>query len=493
MTEPLDILLLNIGGTRKRVYQELSKDYSAVDPPFWAALTAGFLRQHNVRVGILDANLENLPVQETSSAVLSRSPGLLAIVVYSQQANTCAPIMDTVGELCRELKRLDFRRPIILTGWQPSAIPGRTMREEVCDYLAEGEGFYTLLDLVRGRKLRDIPGLWWRNGDGIVANPRSGNVENLSEELSDVAWDLLPLNSGGYRAYNWMCLHDLESRPLFATMLTSLGCPFQCTFCAIHSVFGDRRVRYWSPDWVLKQMGILYDDFGVRNININDEQFVFNKNHFLPIARGILERGYKLNIAAFARVDVVHDLPVEDLHLLKSAGFNWFKLGIESGTRRCLKNVRKGRYSKRHIRQTIKKIHSAGINLCANYMFGLPGDTWDSMQDTLNFAFELNAAFPSFFCTMAVPGSDLYREAREKGIPLPDRWAGYAAQGYEFLPLPTRTLSSADVVAFRDYAFQAYFTNPRYLHSIERKFGRAAREHIQGMTEIRLKRKVLGD
>jgi hypothetical protein len=115
------------------------------------------------------------------------------------------------------------------------------------------------------------------------------------------------------------------------------------------------------------------------------------------------------------------------------------------------------------------------------------------MQDTLSFAMELNCAFPSFFCTMAPPGSDLYADAVRSGVKLPDSWIGYAQQGYEFLPLPTEHLTAARVLEFRDYAFNAYFTNPRYLDAIEQKFGQVAREHVNGMTSIKLRRKILGD
>jgi hypothetical protein len=126
-------------------------------------------------------------------------------------------------------------------------------------------------------------------------------------------------------------------------------------------------------------------------------------------------------------------------------------------------------------------------------MFGLPGDDYASMQDTLNLALELMPAFPSFFCAMAIPGSTLYEEALKKSIDLPDTWLGYASQGYEFKPLPTEHLTAAQVLEFRDYAFDTYFKNPKYLNMIRTKFGTEAMEHIKEMTAIKLKRKLLGD
>lgn len=492
MSDSLDVLLVNIGATKRKVYQDLSCDYSAVEPPFWAALTAGFLRKHGFSTDILDASVNDLDHAETTQRMVARQARLNVIVVYSQQANTCAPIMTGVGELCRMVKTKCPDMRLILTGWHPSALPERTMREEACDMVAQGEAFHTLLYLLRGRPLEEIPGLWWKDNGVICHNPRPPTIANLTDELSDVAWDLLPLESGRYRAFNWMCLQDLETRNHYASMFTSLGCPYKCNFCAIHATFGERKIRYWSPAWALRQMEILARR-GVRHINLIDELFVFNPKHYLPIAQGLIERKLGLNMCAFARVDRVDTMDEEELQILKQAGFNWFKLGIESSSSAVLMRAHKGRYTTEVVRRVVAKIHKAGINLCANFMFGLPGDTWDTMQETLNLAFELNCAFPSFFCAMAPPGSDLYNEMLEKKVTLPDQWVGYAQQGYEFLPLPTETLSAADVLRFRDYAFDAYFRNPRYLVMIESKFGLAARAHIEGMTAIRLKRKILGD
>lgn len=493
MVERMDLLLINVGGTKRQVYQDLSKDFSACEPPFWAALTAGYLRRHGFRVDILDANVLNLDIRETAEEIARREARFNDIVVYSQQANTCTPVMTAVGELCRAIKAIDPKISVVLSGWHPSALPERTLREEACDMVIQGEGFYTLRALLEGQPIEKIRGLWGRSNGTILHTERAPNVEDLTAELPEVAWDLLPLRSGKYRAFNWMCLQDLSSRNHYAGMFTSLGCPYHCTFCAIHATFGERRIRYWSPEWALRQLDILAREYGVKNINLIDELFVFNPKHYRPIAEGLLRREYRLNFCAFARVDRVDAMPKEELRLLKQAGFNWFKLGIESVSVTVLQRAKKGRYNREVIRRVVDKIHEAGIDLCANFIFGLPGDTMESMQENLDFAMELNCAFPSFFCAMAPPGSELYDEAVRKGIPLPEKWVGYAQQGYEFLPLPTETLTAAQVLRFRDEAFYKYFTNPRYLESIERKFGRDAREHVEAMTRIRLKRHILGD
>jgi radical SAM superfamily enzyme YgiQ (UPF0313 family) len=487
----LDILLINVGGTRKQIYQDLSKVFSAIDPPFWAALTAGYIRKNGYRVDILDANAENLDFDETVDRIQKACPAFAAIICYSQQANVATPIMVAVNELCHKIKTRLPKQKVVLTGWHPSALPEQTLDENDCDFLVQGEGFATLLGLIRGDVLEQIPGLWWQHDGQTFHSKRAENIEDLTEKLSDVAWDLLPMDK--YRAFSWMCLRDFSQRNQFASIFTSLGCPFRCKFCAIHATYNEHRIRYWSPQWVLNQIDTLVNTYDVKHINIHDELFVFNRDHYLPIAEGLIQRGYDLNINAFARVDVIHKIESGHLNTLKKAGFHWFKLGIESGNDKIRKNVGKGMYDRGTIKQAVEKIHSHGIDLCANFMFGLPGDTFASMQDTLNLAVELLCVFPSFFCTMAIPGSELYEQAVKDKVPLPDNWGGYASQGYDFLPLPTQTLTSAQVLAFRDYAFDVFYKNPRYLNMIQEKFGDEARAHIEQMTAIRLKRKLLGD
>ena len=488
-----DILLINPGGSRKRIYQDLSKDFSAVDTPFWAILTAGYLRSNGYTVGVLDANAENIDYDETVTRIQKLDPKYIAIICYSQQANVCTPIMFGVGELCRKIKEKIPKKNLILTGWHPSALPNRTLQEESCDFVVQGEGFYSLRDLLSGKDFSEIPGLWWEESGVVKNNCRPANVPDLTKELSDVAWDLLPMNNDKYRAFNWMCLGDLKSRNRFVSMFTSLGCPFRCNFCAIHATYGERKLRCWSTEWVLNQFDLLINKYNIKNINLHDELFIFKYDHYYPIAKGILERGYNLNIAAFARVDILDKLPIEKLLFIKHAGFNWFKLGIESCNKEIIKKNNKGNFDKDTILRVVKKVHNAGINLCANFMFGLPGDTMKTMQDNLDFALELKCAFPSFFCTMAIPGSELYELALKNGTPLPNSWLGYASQGYEFFPLPNESLSSTEVLKFRDYAFETYYTNQGYLYMIEKKFGKEAGEHIKDMTSIKLKRKFLGD
>jgi anaerobic magnesium-protoporphyrin IX monomethyl ester cyclase len=488
MEKKLDLLLVNVGGTKKRVYQELSKDYSAIEPPFWAALTAGFIRKNGFLVNILDANAENLDIKESAEKIEELNPKLVCVVVYGQHPSASTQLMSSAGLLCKEIKKNNFERKIILIGLHPSALAEKTLKEEDCDFVCEGEGFYTLLGLLENKKLEEIPGLWYKEDSKIFHTERAELIKDLTSELSEVAWDLLPMDK--YKAHNWHCLSDLESRNRYASISTSLGCPFNCSFCCINAPFGKHIWRTWKPEWVLKQIDILVKDYNVKNIKFIDELFVLKPEHFIPIAEGLIKRNYNLNIWAYARVDTTKE---EYLELLKKAGINWLALGFEAGNEEVMKEASKSQFTKKQVIETRERIKKYGINVIGNFIFGLPEDNLKSMEETLDLAMELNCEWVNIYCATAYPGSKLYDYAIANNLPLPDSWEKYAQHHYEFLPLPTKYTSAEEVLRFRDNAFMKYFTNPEYLKIIKEKFGEKALEHVKNMCEIKLKRKLLGD
>jgi radical SAM superfamily enzyme YgiQ (UPF0313 family) len=333
--------------------------------------------------------------------------------------------------------------------------------------------------------LHGVPSLWYRDKGLIVSNPPGELMDDLDREMPGVAWDLLPMDK--YRAHNWHSFERIHERSPYVSIHTSLGCPYKCSFCCINAPFGKSSYRMWSPDTVIREIDVLVNQYGVRNIKFVDEMFVLNRNHVLGICDRIIERGYDLNIWAYARVDTVKD---EFLDKLRRAGFRWLALGIESGSKHVRDGVEKGRFGTSQILEVVKKIQDAGIYVIGNYIFGLPDDTHESMQETLELAIEANCEFANFYSAMAYPGSQLYRLAEEKGWDLPDSWIGYSQHSFETLPLRTEVLSAAEVLKFRDEAFMRYFSNKKYLNMVRRKFGEDVVRHIHEMTRIRLKRKI---
>jgi radical SAM superfamily enzyme YgiQ (UPF0313 family) len=231
---------------------------------------------------------------------------------------------------------------------------------------------------------------------------------------------------------------------------------------------------------------MLVSNHGVSNIKFADELFVLDEEHVNGICDLLIERGYDLNIWAYARVDRVRKPDL--LEKLRNAGVRWLALGIESGSERVLSDVAKKTHLK-DITEAVSRIHSAGIYVIGNYIFGLPEDDKDSMQQTLDFAKALKCEFANFYCAMAYPGSRLYDLALAKLWALPAEWSGYSQLSVDTLALPTNYVSGEEVLRSRDAAFRAYFSDPDYQRRIQNVFGEGALEEIRAMLATDIKRR----
>lgn len=488
MPESLDIVLIN-PGDRRQIYQGLAEDFSAIEPPFWTAVIATYLRNAGFNVAILDANAEGLSPQETAAKVKELQPLLSAVIVYGSQPSASTQNMTIAGKICRALKETTEAK-VAIAGLHPSALPRQTLIEEKVDFVIQGEGRRTLKALILAIKsdrtdYSGVAGLWYFEDGEIRNNPLPPLVKDLDEELPVLAWELLPMQK--YRAHNWHCFDSLEKRTPYAAIYTSLGCPYSCIFCCINVLFGKPIIRYRSPALVVDEIAFLVNKYGVRNIKIADELFVLDEKHYMTIVDLVIRRGFDLNIWAYARVDTIKPTNLEKM---KRAGINWIALGIESANPKVRDGAAKRMYVK-DIKKVVHFIQDAGIRVIGNFIFGLPDDTLETMRQTLNMAIELNCEFVNFYSAMAYPGSRLYDIAMEKGWEIPKEWHGFSQHAYETMPLPTKYVSAKEVLRFRDEAFHAYFANPRYLDMVEEKFGQQVKGHIQEMTKTRLRRKLL--
>jgi len=452
---------------------------------------ASYLRNKGFGVAIIDSNAENITPEETADRVRDMNPILAAIIVYGSQPSASTQNMTTAGKICKAIKE-KTESFVAIGGLHPSAIPKRTLEEEKVDFVVEGEGPFTLEGLIPvlragSRDFSKVPGLWYRSNNHIEHTERAPLISDLDEVLPIGAWEMLPMQK--YRAHNWHCFDDIENRMPYGAIYTSLGCPYSCVFCCINAPFGKPGIRYRSPKLVVEEIGLLVEKYAIKNIKIVDELFVLNEKHYMTILKMLLERGYSLNFWAYARVDTIKP---ENLPLMKRAGINWLALGIESAN----PDVRDGAFKKmrvKDIKKVVREIQEAGIRVIGNYIFGLPDDTIPTMRETLDMAIDLNCEFANFYCAMAYPGSKLYDIAIKEGWKLPKEWHGFSQHSYETLPLPTKHLTAKEVLKFRDDAFHEYFENPNYLRMIEEKFGPKVRGHIEQMTSVRLKRRLLKD
>ncbi len=358
------------------------------------------------------------------------------------------------------------------------------------DFVCQGEGFDTILQLLEVLKSGNetgsykIPGLWYTQNGEVISNPPAPLFN--PDELPLAAWDLLPMDK--YRAHNWHCFEHIDQRQPYAIIYTSLGCPFNCSYCNIHALYnGKPGIRFRSPEKVVEEIDFLVKNYKVRNIKIIDELFAINEDRVTRICDLIIQGGYDLNMWAYARVDTVNE---SMLKKMKQAGINWVAYGIESASRRVRQGVTK-KFEQDVIANAVKMTQAAGIYIIGNFIFGLPDDDLETMQETLEMAKDFNFEYANFYVAMAYPGSSLYEDAIKQGIRLPEAWHGYGQYAEETLPMPTKYISAEDVLRFRDKAFREYFSNPRYLEMVREKFGPRVVEHIEEMLKHKVPRKFI--
>jgi len=341
----LDVLMVT-PPSRAQVYQALSNEFAAIEPPVASGLIATYVRRAGFDVAMLDAEAEGLTHEQTADRIAGLAPRLAVFMICGQQPSASTQCMPGGRKACEALDELTRGAiPTLVVGTHPSALPERTLREEPYAYVCRGEGPVTVARLAaalkNGGDLRAVPGLWYRDADGTIRhNAPARLLDDLDDELAGQAWDLLDMSL--YRSHNWHSFDKPADRMRYASLQTSLGCPFKCSFCCINAPFGTNTLRCWSPDNVIAQIDVLVERYGIRNIKIHDEMFVLNPKHVMGIADRIIERGYDLNFWAYARIDTLQNEAM--LTRLKRAGFNWLAIGIESGSRFVRDGVTKGRF-----------------------------------------------------------------------------------------------------------------------------------------------------
>lgn len=451
------LILINPGG-REEIYQDLGNDLTAIEPPLWCRLIAGYCQDKGHKVEIIDAEAENISPSEVGKRIASAKPDLVGMIVYGHQPNASTQQMAPASETCLAIKGFS-NTPIVIAGGHVTVLPERTMEEEHVDYVAMGEGAITIEQLLSEINIHDIPGLVWEDFDEkkIIRNMPAPLLS--TDELHGDVWDLLPIEK--YRAHNW----QTDERQPYASIYTSLGCPFKCSFCCINAPFGGPGYRTRRYESVVAEIHYLYLR-GVKTFKIIDEMFVLKPSHYIPICEGLaaLPFANELNIWAYARVDTVKP---ENLELLRAAGIRWLALGIESGSAHVRDGSEKS-INEQDIRNIVKAIQAADIKVIGNFIFGLPDDNMESMSETLELATSLGLDFANFYSAQAYPGSKLFEQVDPKD--LPDTWAGYSQHSYKCKPLPTQYVTAAEVLNTRDMAHQIYFAgNPELSEPLRRE------------------------
>ncbi len=493
----IDLLLIH-PNDQKAVYGDTLK-YVACEPPYWMALAAEYCRDRGMNVKLIDAEAENMSFEEVAALTGQLSPYLVGIFVTGTNLSASTQKMQGADVTCQTIKeKCSSDVPVFLWGLHPSALPERTLQEDTADYIIKGENFDTIINLVKYHKgemnlsADEMGGLFYRDkSSGKIEDFGFGKILDTNN-LPMPAWDMLDMKK--YTPHNWHVMGEENpntAKGRYGVISASIGCPFHCSYCAISSQFGVRKLRFWEAERVVDEIERLVKTYNTKYIKFLDECFVLKQDYVSHFCDLLIERHLDINAWCYARIDTITPELMTKLH---DAGLFWMCYGIESGDDAVLNDVFKGQYTTNRTVEVINQTKEHGLYVNANFMFGLPGDTKETMEKSLQFARKLNPEWINFYSTMLLPGSKDYFDAVERGDIKNDKWIEYAQYSYECKPAGGRYLSPKEVLEFRDYAFHAFFeNNNRYFNNIREKFGQQYVDSIKSMNKNRLRRQLLGD
>ncbi|MCB1908205.1 MAG: radical SAM protein [Rhodocyclaceae bacterium] len=334
---------------------------------------ASWLEHHGHAVTVIDCLGPHAPVGTAAhaEAVLASRPELVGF------SSTTSGFMDAL-DIAEIVKA---RAPAVRTIFgnvHASSIGAPLLRHfPEIDYLCIGEGEGTLLDLAEGRPEPEIDNLVYRDGEGIVGNPRRARIRHL-DELPFPAFEKL---AGFPRGYH-LPLFSYEKR-WGATMVTSRGCPYTCSFCD-RTVF-ERLYRYNSAGYMIEHMRYLRDRFGVHHINFYDDLFTAHRGRVGEFCAGLIERPLGIDFNCAIRTG---HTSLEQLKALKQAGALMVSIGIESADPGMMARHKTG-VTLDEVRETVDLIHRAGLRAKGLFIFGLPGETPETLRATSDFILSL--------------------------------------------------------------------------------------------------------
>ncbi|MFH1225445.1 MAG: radical SAM protein [Candidatus Diapherotrites archaeon] len=375
-------------------------------PPIGLGYIATAIRGRH-SVGILDCIKENIGTEQLLEKIGAQGIDVVGMQFFTMNYGG---IMETA----RGIKERFPHVTVVVGGPHPSAMPEETMREiPEIDFAFAGEseiGFPALLDLLekgeKGKaKLAKVPSLIWRDGERVVVNERKF-VKNL-DELGTPSWDLL--RPGTYpQAPHGSFFRQYPTAPIIVTR----GCPYQCTFCAGHVVSG-RMIRVRGVDSVIEEIKLLHNRYGINEIHIEDDNFTMSRRFVEEFCNRLISENLGISWCCpnGMRLDT---LDRELLLLMKRSGLYSVSVGIESGSERILKLVKK-RLTPAQTREKIELIDSVGLGVIGFVMLGFPTETEEEIEETINFVLGLKLKRINFSCLQPFPGTEIYDTLRASG------------------------------------------------------------------------------
>lgn len=419
-------------------------------------LSSYLLSKGYAHTKILDAEALELGYHEILQRVKKLNPDIIGFT-------SPTPPFQQVVDIARLIKKHLPHIKIVVGGAHPSAMPFQTMQEGCFDFVCYGEGEITMHEIVQaieqGKKdYGHIDGILYvkksdaKEGKIVQTKPRA-LIEDL-DILPFPARHLLPL-----KLYYPPPTKSVSSKN-GTSMVTSRGCPFNCTYC-VAKVVWTRRVRFRSPKNVVDEMEECVRKYNIGEFNLHDELFTASEKRVIEVCTEILRRKLDVAWVCMARVDTIHSERM--LRYMKKAGCGKIVFGFESGSQKVLDMMNKGTKIAQAIR-AVRLVKKVGIKTSGNFMLGNLGETRKTMRQTVDFAKRLNTDTIAFFQTSPYPGTELYKIALEKGYLRKNiKWKDFALLSKNPPTLILPNLSPRVVARWVHKAYREFYLRPGYV------------------------------
>ena len=356
------------------------------DPPIGIASIAGYLERHGHQILIIDGMGENIRTTEIISRIHDFKPRYIGI------SCNYSPLHNPTLKLSRRLKENFGKSIFIFVGGNHATSLSNYMLYQSdghIDCIARGEGETVTLALIEALEqkepLNKIPGISYLENGNIIQN-RSIPLLIDIDEVGLPAYHLLPMNR--YKRYN---------------IVSMRGCPFACSYCASTAIF-KRKVRYRSSANVVSEIEKLVSTYGERDFWFSDDTFTINRRHTESILKSISQRGLKIN---WSCLTAVHTVQRDLLDMMRKAGCQYVSYGIETGSAKHLSRIGKT-ISVQTIIQTSRLTHAAGLTHYGFFIFGFPGETWNTINDTYDLIQESDFDGGGMNILIPLPGTKLW-------------------------------------------------------------------------------------
>jgi len=428
-------------------YSKVIEKQRGIYPPLGLAYIASVLEKDNHSVKIIDCDTDLDGIYNIDNIALNFNPDLIGVYVMTWTFRQANKIIEKIKRKLPNIKT-------VIGGPNVSSFPILSLRYSKFDFAVQGEGERTIKELTNAlendKDLREIKGLIFRSGDKIIVNKPRELISNL-DEIPFPSWHLLPISR----------YYDVFTRKKkFVTIITSRGCPFNCTYCdKLNRMGSEWRSR--SAKNITDEIEMLYNKYDIKEFMFFDDNFIIDKKRVYELCDEILRRRLKVLWECRARVDMV-DLAL--LKKMKQAGCYRIRYGMEAGDNHILKVLKKGITIKQII-ETSKITKQAGIELFAYFMMGSPEETPGTLKKTLKLAVKLDPDFVAFSRTILIIGSELFEWGVMNKQMSKDYWKIFLL-GKEKDPAPgisSKELPADYVNQFVSYSERKFYLRPSYL------------------------------